>query len=250
MNARIKMKALEAQSGIGRETIRYYIKEGILPEPDKPKANVAFYSQVHLKRLLAIKYMQQEREMSLARIKSILSSGEFDKLSTPSSLKGLEQLLPALLDGATATEDLSIKQVIEKTGLSRRIIEDLVGRGVIHSLDGDSLDGDSLDCRVSYRDVIILEKWAQAKDAGFTEANGYDNGLLDLYKKTIDQLAAYEMALFFSGFGENTGPKDAATKLAIGLDCANTVLQQMHNKAVISAIEKKLSEPLSEAPGI
>jgi len=115
MNALIKMKELESRSGVGRETIRYYIREGILPMPNKPRANVAFYSQVHLKRLLAIKYMQQEREMSLGRIKSILSSGDFDKLSGPSSLKGLDQLLPALLDGAAASENLTLNQVIQKT---------------------------------------------------------------------------------------------------------------------------------------
>ena len=239
MNALIKMKELESRSGDGRETIRYYIREGILPMPNKPRANVAFYSQVHLKRLLAIKYMQQEREMSLGRIKSILSSGDFDKLSGPSSLKGLDQLLPALLDGAAASENLTLNQVIQKTGLSESVIEDLVERGVItRSLDNVSKGNHG---QFSYRDVIILEKWAQAKEAGYTENKGYDNNLLDLYKKTIDQLAQYEIELFFDGFGYDTRPEDAATKLAIGLDCANTILQQMHNKAVIHAIEEKLS---------
>ena len=98
----IKMKELEAQTGVNREAIRFYIREGILPEPEKPKRNVAFYSDVHIKRLLAIKYMQTEREMSLSRIKSILAHGEFDSIAKPSTLQGLELLLPALVDGTNA----------------------------------------------------------------------------------------------------------------------------------------------------
>ena len=34
----MKMKELEDRSGIGRETIRYYIREGLLPEPERPKS--------------------------------------------------------------------------------------------------------------------------------------------------------------------------------------------------------------------
>ena len=33
----MKMKELEARTGVGREAIRFYIREGLLPEPERPK---------------------------------------------------------------------------------------------------------------------------------------------------------------------------------------------------------------------
>ena len=54
----MKMKELEAATGIGRETIRYYIREGLLPEPVRPKRNVATYGREHVKRLNLIRRLQ------------------------------------------------------------------------------------------------------------------------------------------------------------------------------------------------
>ena len=43
----MKMAELERRSGVGRETIRYYIREGLLPEPERRARNVAVYGDVH-----------------------------------------------------------------------------------------------------------------------------------------------------------------------------------------------------------
>ena len=40
MMQRLKMKDLEEVTGVGRETIRFYIRQGLLPEPDRPKKMV------------------------------------------------------------------------------------------------------------------------------------------------------------------------------------------------------------------
>ncbi len=51
----LKMKDLERMNGVGRETIRYYIHEGLLPEPERPARNVAWYSEEFVERIDAIK---------------------------------------------------------------------------------------------------------------------------------------------------------------------------------------------------
>ena len=40
---RMRMRDLERATGVGRETIRFYIREGLLPEPERPGRNVAWY---------------------------------------------------------------------------------------------------------------------------------------------------------------------------------------------------------------
>ncbi len=47
----MKMRELEARSGVGRETIRYYIRMGLLPAPARAKPNVADYADEHVRRL-------------------------------------------------------------------------------------------------------------------------------------------------------------------------------------------------------
>jgi len=54
----MRMRELEKASGVGRETIRYYIREGLLPEPSRASRNSAFYSDDHVARLKAIKRLQ------------------------------------------------------------------------------------------------------------------------------------------------------------------------------------------------
>ena len=42
---RLKMRDLERATGVGREAIRYYIREGLLPEPERTARNVAWYDE-------------------------------------------------------------------------------------------------------------------------------------------------------------------------------------------------------------
>lgn len=51
----MRMRELEKRTGVGRETIRYYIREGLLPEPDRASRNSASYTDDHVARLKAIK---------------------------------------------------------------------------------------------------------------------------------------------------------------------------------------------------
>ena len=53
------MKELESLTGVGREAVRFYIKQGILPPPDKPKKNVAHYSEEHVLRIKVLEHWRQ-----------------------------------------------------------------------------------------------------------------------------------------------------------------------------------------------
>ena len=62
MTASLKMKDLEAETGVSREAIHFYLREGLLPAPEKPKRNVAYYSDEHVVRIRAIKRLQQDQK--------------------------------------------------------------------------------------------------------------------------------------------------------------------------------------------
>ena len=74
----LKMKELMALSGESKSTILFYIKEGLLPEPQKPKPNVHLYDASCVQILKFIKYLQHNFSYSLAEIKTIFQDNNFD----------------------------------------------------------------------------------------------------------------------------------------------------------------------------
>src|SRR5438034_7298061 len=123
----MKMRELERRTGVGRETIRYYIRFGLLPEPQRPKPNVADYSDEHARRLEVIKRLQQERYLPLSFIKTVLerpTSGEI------AALPGLEAILAASLGVAPAGGGPDLDEAARLAGLERAEIEVLIADGV------------------------------------------------------------------------------------------------------------------------
>ncbi|CAA6812966.1 MAG: Transcriptional regulator, MerR family [uncultured Sulfurovum sp.] len=74
----LKMKDLMLQTSESKSTILYYIKEGLLPEPSKPKPNVHLYDESCVQILKFIKYLQHNFSYSIAQIQSIFQDNHFD----------------------------------------------------------------------------------------------------------------------------------------------------------------------------
>jgi DNA-binding transcriptional MerR regulator len=51
------MRTSRRATGVGREAIRYYIREG-LPEPARPDRNFALYDASFVERILLVKRLQ------------------------------------------------------------------------------------------------------------------------------------------------------------------------------------------------
>jgi AcrR family transcriptional regulator len=65
----MKIKEVAQLSGVSLSTIRFYLREGLLPPSMKTGKTMAYYGQEHLKRLAFIKQLQSEKNMPLYFIK-------------------------------------------------------------------------------------------------------------------------------------------------------------------------------------
>ena len=74
----IKMATLIEKSGVNKSTILYYIKEDLLPQPQKPKPNVHLYDDSSISILHFIKYLQEHLHYSITEIKSIIKDNNID----------------------------------------------------------------------------------------------------------------------------------------------------------------------------
>ena len=93
----MRMRDLEKASGVSRETIRFYIREGLLPEPDRTHRNSATSTEDHHARLITIRRLRDERFLPLSVIRSLFQ-GEPTGWLEPQMLPEIEHLLRARLD--------------------------------------------------------------------------------------------------------------------------------------------------------
>jgi MerR family transcriptional regulator, mercuric resistance operon regulatory protein len=63
--------ALAKAAGVGVETVRYYQRRGLLPQPERPLGSFRYYGSEALERLLTVKRAQQAG-FSLAEIATLL----------------------------------------------------------------------------------------------------------------------------------------------------------------------------------
>jgi len=67
----LRIRDLVQRSGVSKETIHYYIREGLLPKPRKSGKNVAEYDDGFVGRIRFIKELQDRYFFPLAVIKNI-----------------------------------------------------------------------------------------------------------------------------------------------------------------------------------
>ncbi|MCU0576984.1 MAG: MerR family transcriptional regulator [Desulfobacterota bacterium] len=68
----LKIGEIARRSGIPISTIRFYVKEGLLPPPEKVNKKMAYYDEGCIKKLQAIQHLKEKKYYPLAIIKNIL----------------------------------------------------------------------------------------------------------------------------------------------------------------------------------
>jgi DNA-binding transcriptional MerR regulator len=72
----IKIGELSRLSGVSKQTIHYYQREGLLHPPTKTHPNVAYYDSSHVDRLALIKRLKEGRRLKLTEIKDHLAGNQ------------------------------------------------------------------------------------------------------------------------------------------------------------------------------
>ncbi|GAA3745180.1 MerR family transcriptional regulator [Salinactinospora qingdaonensis] len=77
----MKISELSQHSGVPVATIKYYLREGLLPKGEATAATQASYSQRHLQRLRLIRALSEVGALPLARIRDILDAVDDEEIS-------------------------------------------------------------------------------------------------------------------------------------------------------------------------
>ncbi len=128
----LKMQELIKLTNTPKSTILYYIKEGILPEPKKPKPNLHFYDESVVEAVEFIQYLQSKFHSSIAEIKAIFSSEKFDIKNPYESLLNVLDLTLGKGSGRSYTKD----EVKKELDIDDELLEFALNEGVIYLRQG------------------------------------------------------------------------------------------------------------------
>jgi DNA-binding transcriptional MerR regulator len=230
----LKMKDLEARTGLTRQAIHFYLREGLLPEPERPKRNVAHYSEEHVDRIKLIKRLQEEKFLPLGVIKNMLSDADTHVEDSRGGLAAFQLTTLALLDGDVPTGERTIADVSSHAEIEEAEIEALDKSGVIrlHHQDGERF--------LDYRDATIVELWARLLNLGFRDRPGYDDSYLEKFARVLAPLAELEVENFLESFSDSS--TETTAELAVqGIEITNEIFIRLRTQALLRALDARIN---------
>lgn len=186
----LKMRDLERLTGVHRETIRVYFRAGLLPAPDRPKRNVAHYSDAHVQAILAVRNLHRSRRIGLAQIRRAMEGDASALPGDAAAFTHLESLVATRIDTGDALIPLSqVELQIPGAARDARVFA-RAGAITLRRRDGQ--------VHLSRTDMQLLALWSQMRAAGFSEANGFNPEVVDMYVQSANALAHVEVRRFLS----------------------------------------------------
>ncbi|MEA1880437.1 MAG: MerR family transcriptional regulator [Campylobacterota bacterium] len=219
----LKMKDLMLQTSESKSTILYYIKEGLLPEPSKPKPNVHLYDESCVQILKFIKYLQHNFSYSIAEIQSIFQDNHFD---FDGSFETVVQSLE-LISGGRDSLWYNKHDFLEIVEMDEEALLAYQAKGYLF----ERAKG------FSSQEVEIAEILTRAKDLGL------DFTLLDDYVEDAKVLANKENAVGAVLLDEETSTHNARYELLF--DLILKLKPYIFNMHTVQAHQSKMNKDVS-----
>jgi DNA-binding transcriptional MerR regulator len=223
------MKEVSEITGVSRETIRFYINEGLLPPPTKSARNMGWYSQHHIELLQLIQKLQHEQFLPLKAIKSLVS-GSSEIEFTDSQELVLDQIRRKLSFGSRGLALPGKPAAIAKDlGLSRQELKEFAEIGL--PLGSDATIGDA----------EVAELWVRLKSHGITRERGFTPKDLFYLVELVDLAVQQEMRFLSSRILTMT-PDEATNISETVIPTLSRIFAILHERRLGQFIQRYLNE--------
>lgn len=168
----MKISELVKKTGVSKETIHYYIREGLLRKPRKTGRNVAQYSEEYVEQIRTIKALQDNHYLPLAVIRKILKR---NRKATPAEKASLNILTEHFrpIDRLLSEKDLEgNEQFLQATGLGEKWLQQMIEWGIITPKEQSGIP------TYSSLDITLGKLIATMDRLGFGPKDGSDPGKL------------------------------------------------------------------------
>lgn len=230
----LKIAELSEITGVPKDSIRYYVKEGLLPQPRKTSRNMAYYeSSTYVPRIKLIKELQESRFLPLRVIKEILSADggptTVEELDTLTALDG--RIFRDGVPGAP-TKPLSRTQVSARTKISE---DDLRQMEQTRLFTPRVQDGQAY---YEPLDVQMAEIISKLRTSGFRPEFGFPVSNWRIYVDAMQALARRELGMFAQGVTGRRSADEVVTMAEEGVLEINRLLGCMREKLLLSLLHE------------
>lgn len=230
--ARYRMRDLVRESGLPRETIHYYLAEGLLPPPLKTGRNTALYSEDHLYRLGKIQELRERHFLPLKAIRAVLE-GEADQARTftPAQRELIRDVSASLRGTLIDHSSSDAAAALLQGRVSLDDVRELEAAGLIEARwrNGEPL--------LEPNDAAIVEAWALMIESGISRDRGFRPQHAALYQRAIDRMVRAEMELFVERYAD-VDVADAAAVVQRALSHIERLIGALHRKTLLVFIER------------
>ena len=177
----MKISELIKKTGVSKETIHYYIREGLLPEPEKTGKNTSKYDDIFISAIQTIKALQENYFLPLSSIKKIMKGYENQPPAKRFYLEVMSEYFKPF-ELLLNKKKYSKKELMAETGIGEKWIEKLEEWDILTARDDNGLETFSGD------DVIIARLIINMDNLGFGPKDGYDPSNLAKYSELFSRL--------------------------------------------------------------
>ncbi|MDE1011860.1 MAG: MerR family transcriptional regulator [Paraburkholderia fungorum] len=181
-----RMADLVNRSGASREAVRYYIREGLLPSPQRTAKNMAWYSDRHLELIKLIRVLQEEQFLPLKAIKSLLNKDQEYKFTSRQ-----REIFAGVLTEMDTHSRRGLprplgRKLASTLGLSKEDYDQLVAMGLICSGSEP----------LTREEEELLRQFAVLRQSGMTPQRGFTPQHLEIVQAAADLLFDQELRMF------------------------------------------------------
>jgi len=202
----MKMQELEERTGVDREVIRILIREGLVPEPERPARKRAEYGENHVAAIAAVRQLQQTSRLTLKEIKGALDGKGLAQAGPAVAYRQLEELL-AMRFGMREARLIPLASLLEKFPKAEHDARAFAQMGMLALVESD--DG----VMISLADARLVEIWGHVREVGFVEETGFPPENIAFYLEGADFIARNEAQLFLEMSEGRFAEDRAATML-------------------------------------
>lgn len=235
----MKIRDLVKHTGVTKETIHYYIREGILPKPRKQGRNIAEYDDSYVERIRFIKELQERYFFPLGVIKNILKHQK--KSPEVQSFLDLRREYFRPVDQFMPNEISGEDPFREATGLGRKWLAKMEEWKIITP---EVHNGQKV---YSQDDIALGKLIVEMDNIGFGPKDGFDPGALKHYREEFEKIVVMAQKNYIEATLGKLSPEEFSKRGVQGTEIMGFFFHHLYRKISRERYTKILALLESEA---
>jgi DNA-binding transcriptional MerR regulator len=218
----LKIRDLVQRTRVSKETVHYYIREGLLPKPRKQGRNVAEYDDSYVERIRFIKELQDRHFFPLGVIKNILKNQK--KSPEVQSLLNLRREYFRPVDQYLPNEIVGEEAFRKETGLGRKWLAKMEEWKIISPEVRDGLKAYSQD------DITLGKLIVKMDNIGLGPKDGFDPEALKRYLDKFREVAVLSQKYYIETALGKLSPEEFSERIAQGREIMSLFFYHLYRK--------------------